>query len=132
GGKRWGLWTPLRPDESTRIEKRILGIMLQEPTLIPTIEGVLGRDSSVFARYGHAEVYRSMLDLGPATDIELVIGRLSDEATRALEKPASYLASCQDLAYGHTTKGQAEHAARLLRSSQHSRRALSLAKIAAS
>src|SRR5690606_22156126 len=63
GGKRWGLWTPLRPDESTRIEKRILGIMLQEPTLIPTIEGVLGRDSSVFARYGHAEVYRSMLDL---------------------------------------------------------------------
>src|SRR5690606_10725384 len=43
-----------------------------------------------------------------------------------------YLASCQDLAYGHTTKGQAEHAARLLRSSQHSRRALSLAKIAAS
>lgn len=113
------------------MERRLLGIMLEQPRLIPAIEDVLGRDSSIFARYGHGEVYRSILELGPATDIEMVVGRLSDEATRALEKPVTYLAQCQDLAYGYTTKDQAAHAARLLRSSRHARTALHLCKTAA-
>lgn len=117
-------WTPLRPEETTRIERRLLGIMLERPETIAVVDPILGSEPTAWTRFGHAAIYGAIKSLGLAADVPMVLGRLSDEIRRALERPAEYMAQCQDIAFGFTTKAQAENQARLLRSSQHLRKAL--------
>ena len=106
------------------MEQRLLGIMLDRPETIRAVSAVLGKSPPCFSRHGHSEVYRTILELGAATDPVMVSGRLSDEAKRSLERPDSYLAGCVDLSIGYNTPSQAEQVARLLQSAHHVRTSL--------